>query len=53
MKQLAPGSHGEATRSSRYQRHGRRVEEASSRIWDCCDGETVAATVGGSAGEER
>jgi hypothetical protein len=53
MKQLAPGSHGEATRSSRYQRQGRRFEESGSRIWDCCDGEAVAVTVGDSAGEER
>jgi hypothetical protein len=53
MKQLALESQGEATRLSRYQRQGCRVEEASSRIWDCCDGETVVVTVGDSTGEER
>jgi hypothetical protein len=53
MKQLAPGSHGEATRSSRYQRQDRRVEEASSWIGDCCDGEAVAVTVGDAVGEKR
>jgi hypothetical protein len=41
MKQLAPGSQGEATPSSRYQERGHRVEYSSFRAEGRYDGEAA------------